>query len=111
MRNMLFYHLSEGQKFISSIAGFIKRCIIVVAAYLGLEVRSVVIIRTIHKAPGGATMKHIHVNGNARTKQCIQLGSVLRSRNCMMLFTPPVKPCRVPFCYKERSFTIMILLH
>src|SRR4051794_33948849 len=108
MRNMLLYHFSESHKFISGITSFIKRCIIVVAAYLGLVVRSVVVVCTIHKAPGGAAMKHIHVNGNTCAKQCIQLGSVLRSRNGMMLFTPPVKPGRIPFCYKERSFTIMI---
>src|SRR4051812_25668431 len=111
MRNMLLYHLSESHEFISSIAGLIKRCIIVVTAHLRLKVRSVVIVCTIHKATGSAAMKHIHVNRDARTKQYIQLGSVLRSRDSMVLFTPPVKPGRIPFCYKERSFAFMVLLN
>src|SRR4051812_48103832 len=111
MSNMLLNNLSECHKFISGIAGFIKWCIIIIAADLWLVVRSVIVVCTIHKAAGGTTMKHIHVDRNACIENGIQFPCIFFRRNGMMLFTPPVKPGRVPLRYEERPLATMVCFY
>ena len=107
---MLLDDLAEFEIFWSGITCFIQRGIVIVAGRLWRIWIIPAHIGAIHKASGGAAMKHIQVNGYTIGQNGIQFAGVFFQVAGIVAAPPAIKPAGIPFGYIIGPFTIMVFI-